>query len=318
MKKFTKTTVQTVAILFATLFFTYKVNAQLYSSGNNSITGNNVGVGTSTPNTSLFVKPPTYLISGKSKTSPFHVEYYDNPVVPPGNASLPSYASAIFVKWDGLIGIHTNNPLEKFHVNSNSLFTGNMTVGNNNWTSLTLDGTADNNWMFNAHNDGEKFHIRSFYNNAYQFRMTFMRSTGYIGINNTAPEAQLHVNGNAIVEGALTIKDANGTNQFQIDEEGNVRSREIKVDLAFIPNIPDYVFAEDYKLMPLAEVKAFIEKNKHLPNIKSEAEFKEDGSISLAEMNMTLLEKVEELTLYILQQQEQINMLQTQFNKLKK
>ena len=61
--------------------------------------------------------------------------------------------------------------------------------------------------------------------------------------------------------------------------------------------------------MTLKEVKKFIEINKQLPNIKSEKQFNNEGSISLSEMNLKLLEKVEELTLYVLDLQEQINNL---------
>lgn len=71
---------------------------------------------------------------------------------------------------------------------------------------------------------------------------------------------------------------------------------------------PDYVFEKDYNLMPLAEVKKFIETNKHLPNIPSAADIEKDG-IKMAAMTKALMEKVEELTLYILKQQEEIEAL---------
>ena len=56
---------------------------------------------------------------------------------------------------------------------------------------------------------------------------------------------------------------------------------------------------------------------KHLPNIKSAQEYEAEGSISLGEMNLILLEKVEELTLYILQQQKEIKTLKEDINSLK-
>jgi len=80
---------------------------------------------------------------------------------------------------------------------------------------------------------------------------------------------------------------------------------------------PDYVFANDYKLRPLAEVKKFIEKNKHLPNIPSAAQIEKEG-IQLGDMSKRLMEKVEELTLYILQQQEQIDELKKLVQSQKK
>jgi len=71
---------------------------------------------------------------------------------------------------------------------------------------------------------------------------------------------------------------------------------------------PDYVFAPDYELRSLDEVAAFIQENQHLPEVPSAAEVAERG-IDVGEMNMLLLKKVEELTLYILQQQKEIDEL---------
>jgi hypothetical protein len=70
-------------------------------------------------------------------------------------------------------------------------------------------------------------------------------------------------------------------------------------------NVPDYVFEDDYELMPLSELKSFIDKNGHLPGIVSAQQVKDEG-LDLAGSQMGLLQKVEELTLYTLQQQEQL------------
>ncbi len=69
-------------------------------------------------------------------------------------------------------------------------------------------------------------------------------------------------------------------------------------------NVPDYVFKEDYKLMPLDELKAYVQKNNHLPGVVSADEVDKAGVVNLSGLQMTLLEKVEELTLYTLQQEE--------------
>jgi hypothetical protein len=71
---------------------------------------------------------------------------------------------------------------------------------------------------------------------------------------------------------------------------------------------PDYVFADNYKLNSLSYVKNFIAKNKHLPNIPAAAEMEKNG-IELGDMTKRLMEKVEELTLYIIQLQEQVDEL---------
>jgi hypothetical protein len=72
---------------------------------------------------------------------------------------------------------------------------------------------------------------------------------------------------------------------------------------------PDYVFEKDYKLPSLTAVEKHIAANKHLPGVPSAAEMKEKG-VDLSEMNMTLLKKVEELTLYAIEQNKKIEALE--------
>jgi hypothetical protein len=117
------------------------------------------------------------------------------------------------------------------------------------------------------------------------------------------------------INGDLKIKNAQGQNVFAVYQNGEVRARKTTVDLQ---HIPDYVFKEDYKLMELKELETFITKNKHLPNIKSEAEYQKEGGIDLGELNIKLLEKVEELTLYTIQQQKQIDALKKMVQEMVK
>ena len=112
-------------------------------------------------------------------------------------------------------------------------------------------------------------------------------NTGNVGIGTTTPDEK------------LTVK-------------GSIHSEEVKVDLS-VPG-PDYVFNAEYKLTPLEELRFYIEQNKHLPNIPPAIEMEANG-IELGIMNMKLLEKIEELTLYILQQQQQIEKLEKRITK---
>jgi len=68
---------------------------------------------------------------------------------------------------------------------------------------------------------------------------------------------------------------------------------------------PDYVFEEHYELMPLSELEAYITQNKHLPDIPTANEIKQNG-LSLAEINAKLVKKIEELTLYIIELNKKI------------
>ena len=74
---------------------------------------------------------------------------------------------------------------------------------------------------------------------------------------------------------------------------------------------PDYVFAEDYELTPLSEVENFIRENQHLLEIPSAEEVAQNGQ-NLGEMNALLLKKIEELTLYVIEQRISIRNLENQ------
>lgn len=77
-----------------------------------------------------------------------------------------------------------------------------------------------------------------------------------------------------------------------------------------VGSFPDYVFADDYQLLSIEEVNQYIKLNKHLPNIPAASEIEKSG-MNLGQINVLLTEKVEELTLYTIQQQEELKALNT-------
>jgi hypothetical protein len=106
---------------------------------------------------------------------------------------------------------------------------------------------------------------------------------------------------------ALEVYNTSSTlKQFKVTGNGEVFARRYTTTLN---NIPDYVFKEGYNLMSLNELKTYINTLHHLPNIPSEKEFQKDG-VDIGELNRLLLEKVEELTLYILQLEERISKIE--------
>lgn len=100
---------------------------------------------------------------------------------------------------------------------------------------------------------------------------------------------------------------------YKLEVDGTVKTKEVNITLA---GWPDYVFKPGYYLRSLSEVEAYIFNNGHLPNIPSEKEVLENG-LSLGEINVKLLEKIEELTLYLLQQDKKIEILEQRLDKLK-
>lgn len=100
--------------------------------------------------------------------------------------------------------------------------------------------------------------------------------------------------------------------QNALDVNGTIRAKEVKVETGWA----DFVFAPEYQLPTLEEVEAHIKEHKHLPGIPTEAEVKEKGA-NLGEMNVKLLQKVEELTLYMIQQNKEIESLKREVQQLR-
>ncbi len=108
---------------------------------------------------------------------------------------------------------------------------------------------------------------------------------------------------------------ASSDSLYRLSVDGKIACEGVLVDLSV--DWPDYVFESDYDLKTLAQVRTFIQENGHLPGVPSAQEV-EDHGLDLEEMNTILMEKVEELTLYILQQQDQLKDQQDGIIEMKK
>ena len=117
-------------------------------------------------------------------------------------------------------------------------------------------------------------------------------------------------------DGNVGIGTSSIPSTYKLAVDGKILAEEVKVALS--TGWPDYVFTKDYERMPLQDLKSFIEKNHHLPNIPSQKEVKEAGGISVGEMNAKLLEKLEELTLYLIEEDEKIDALRDELTLLRK
>jgi hypothetical protein len=100
--------------------------------------------------------------------------------------------------------------------------------------------------------------------------------------------------------------------QYKLDVIGTIRAREIKVDL----NGADFVFENTYKLMPLNELDNFIKDKKHLPEIAPANEMEKNGT-DLGILTSKLLQKIEELTLYTIEQNKKLEEQNKEFKILK-
>jgi hypothetical protein len=143
----------------------------------------------------------------------------------------------------------------------------------------------------------------------------FLGNSGRVGINTDNTTAQLTVNGNVVIGSPTAVCIPN--NNYKLFVETGILTEKVKVAVKCTNNWSDHVFNEDHKPPSLPDVEKYITEHKHLPNIPSAAEVVKDG-IDLGEMTSKLLEKVEELTLYAIEQNKRIESLQTQVSDLQK
>ncbi len=210
---------------------------------------------------------------------------------------------------NGSVGIGTTSPSEKLEIVDiePSLRIRSTDVNKN--TSLKLDwGTANNAGLhMSYHPNSAISYIDTKYSATsgqafgdLQFRrsisgvmtptMTLKAENGNVGIGTTSPTEKLSV-------------------------DGNILAKKVRVSIT-AADWPDYVFAPSYKLSSLGELENFIKTNQHLPEVPSAEEVETNG-LDLGSMDATLLKKVEELTLYTIDQQKKIDQQAKENQELK-
>ena len=101
-------------------------------------------------------------------------------------------------------------------------------------------------------------------------------------------------------------------NDYNLYVEDGILSESVKV--ANPTSWSDFVFDKSYQLKDLSEVETFIKANHHLPDVPSEKQIIEQGYYDQHEINKTLLQKIEELTLYIIEQKKEIEVIKKKHN----
>ncbi|PXX95012.1 hypothetical protein DF185_22810 [Marinifilum breve] len=134
-----------------------------------------------------------------------------------------------------------------------------------------------------------------------RFHTTYWNGSNY----SNADRMVIKINGNV---GIGTI-----TPGFKLDVQGTIRAQELKVDMQGA----DFVFEENYQLRSLEELENFVQENKHLPDVAPAKEMQENG-VNQSEMNQKLLQKIEELTLYMIKMDKRMEFLENENLELKK
>jgi len=198
----------------------------------------------------------------------------------------PNNNTLLRVRGDGNVGIGVVNPSKKLEVNGTLGWgTSGAVLNTDQGASIELRGTG----------------------------------TPYIDFSNTLSDydirLMLHPNNVLGIYGGSIGIGTNNTNGYKLAVAGSVVAEEIVVKLQ--QNWPDFVFKENYKKPDLSDVENYIKKHGHLPKIPDAEEITNKG-VNIGEMQAKLLEKIEELTLYLIEQDKKIEKLEIECDLLKK
>ncbi len=262
-------------------------------------TNGNVGIGTTNPSEQLEVK-------GNIKTTGnFMSNDYRNAsgvaMLSFASNSLRLGANKLVVAANGNIGIGTLNPTHKLHINLGASQLKTYTYGAE--VTVNTAGGWARAFRLRNENDDRTAVFGSLNGSAYI-------STGFdiAGDQTGYKNQKLTINTN----GDVGIGTTN-TKGYKLGVNGKIAATEVKV--AMFNNWADFVFDEEYNLPSLTEVENHIQKNGHLKDIPSAEEVAKDGFF-LGEMDAKLLQKIEELTLYTIEQEKELTLLKKQSSKI--
>jgi hypothetical protein len=187
----------------------------------------------------------------------------------------------VFVTEAGNVGIGTATPSHRLTV------AGGVSITNSG-EALKLDGNGTA--------------INFFQSGAFKSFISHNASGLYLGVNNG--NIRLDVSNGHVAIGNVILTGANA-DAYKLAVSGKVICEEVRVKLVS-SGWPDYVFADNYKLPSLVDVEQYIRQNKHLPNIPAAAEVEKNG-LAVGDMQKRMMEKIEELTLYIIGLQKQLD-----------
>jgi hypothetical protein len=231
-----------------------------------------------------------------------------------GNASV---IGALYIKYANLTQYPNGNGWINFHHSQqdlNGIYFAGISYANLTGNIHTSSNTG------NIQSYGTNFQVlRKVWNtttNQYDYTSNFIvDQTGNVGIGSTTPTHKLDVNGNIftnskILVGSTLAKAGN----FSMAVNGDAIFNRVVVKL--YGSWPDYVFDKSYSLTPIEEVEEFISTNKHLKGLQPSSEIEKKG-VDIGETQKVLTEKVEELTLYLIEQNKLIKQLQKEIDAIK-
>ena len=281
----------------------------------------NVGIGTGIPETKLYVAGDA-TISGDAIISSLVNLNGDMLVTSDRSGRLMNISKNLIS--DNMGNCEAGYALKMF---DHSIYNGSVgsktfTRPDGTTTEVGLHFERNNNMILEPGISNAKFQIVSCSNSSTSMWVTNYSSGGYGfalnpdnrsgGIYSDMNDPQLVMGFNNRKVGIGVTPPSDGS--YMLYVAGGILATEVRVQLQ--SDWKDLVFKPEYKLRSLTEVETFISKNGHLPEIPTSETVKKEG-INIGDMNALLLQKIEELTLYILQQQKQIDTQQSEINSIK-
>lgn len=257
---------------------------------------------TNTSDLGLYSLDPAFHMRFVTNNAPFRF-FTDGGANPIGSAERFTIAA------NGNVGVNTSSPTEKLQIDRGILLLSNPNLGGGPMVMFAGNTTAHNysDWGIEyvpTGNSGLNF-WKPFGSPNWGNNYLFLADNGNVGVRTDIPTASLTVNGNVLIGDPTTTLPTG----YKLYVQTGILAEKVKVAVANSSNWSDYVFEKDYQLKNLNEVESFIKANKHLPNVPSGNEVVEEG-IDMATMDAKLLEKIEELTLYIIEQNKRIEILE--------
>jgi hypothetical protein len=203
----------------------------------------------------------------------------------------------------GDIGIGTSNPNYELDIYRPSTSAWIRVQSGSGYAGLIIDkGNTSSNGYIMYHTSGSgKWYVGMIDNDNYAI------STDY-----TLSEARIYIEQST---GDVAIGGTTTASGYKLSVDGDIICEELRVEL--IADWPDYVFRKDYDLLSIPELSCFIDQHGHLPDIPPAEEI-ENGGFEVGEMQKLMMKKIEELSLYVIKQQEEIESLKLELNKIKK
>jgi len=226
---------------------------------------------------------------------------------------------------NGNVGIGITLPNASLHVNANEIAGVPVAIFNNTWANYSREvemnhpfvirrGNRNAEALFTFIQDGEIIHEyrNDETSNRMVYRMVNTDTEAGGGVNANRNEVfVIHGNG---FGGGVSVGTTMLPFGYRMAVDGKLIAEEVQIKLS--GDWSDFVFNDDYKLKDLEEVESFIEENNHLPDIPSEKEVKDKG-INLGDMDAKLLQKIEELTLYVIDINKRVKSLEKENKVLK-